>query len=209
MSEKKERKLSEKEKNRTILIEKLIRQKRKEGYTRDDIVISIGNANAMAFILCIPICLIFGIPFLMYHPNLDLDFSIISVIVFLIALILSLGIHEWIHGFTWGMFVKDKKSIEYGFIKEALTPYCTCLEPLKKSQYILGSIMPGLVLGILPMFISLFTGWTLLFIYGAVMTTSAGGDFTIVGKLLTYKSKKKEFICIDHPSECGLIVLER
>ena len=39
------------------------------------------------------------------------------------------------------------KDIEYGFIKEMLTPYCYCRSPQSKGMYIIGSMMPMTILG--------------------------------------------------------------
>ena len=60
----------------------------------------------------------------------------------------EMAIHEGIHGLTWGLLSPDGFStIEFGLIKEYMTPYCYCGTPLTRGQYILGSMMPTLVLG--------------------------------------------------------------
>lgn len=66
---------------------------------------------------------------------------------FLLVLCLTI-LHELIHGITWGIFAKNHfHSIDFGIIWSSFAPYCTCSEPLKKWQYLLGTAMPTLVLG--------------------------------------------------------------
>ncbi|MBQ0065428.1 MAG: DUF3267 domain-containing protein [Firmicutes bacterium] len=202
---KEERKLTEKEKIRTEKIQKILDQKAEEGYARKDLTISISLANIMAIVLGLPFCALFFILFISQNTidkNTHFLLLAISFVVFTI-------VHELIHGFFWGICVPHKfKSIEFGFIVEMLTPYCTCLEPLKKNQYIIGSIMPGLLLGFVPSLVSVWTGSFDLLLFGLIMIIGAGGDFTILLKLLSYKGKENT-IYLDHPTECGLIVLEK
>jgi len=101
------------------------------------------------------------------------------------------------------------KSVELGFMKESMTPYCSCTHPLSKGAYLLGSFMPCLVLGIIPCIYSVITGSHLAFLIGQMMIIGAGGDLTIIIKLLGYKPNSSDFVIIDHPTECGLIVLDK
>ena len=115
-----------------------------------------------------------------------------------------------IHGLFWAIYAKNHlKSIEFGFMISSLTPYCCCKDMLTKSQYIVGGIMPTVLLGIVPAVISIFTGSLFWFIMGELMILAGGGDLTILLKLLRYKSKKEEILYMDHPYECGLVVFER
>lgn len=41
------------------------------------------------------------------------------------------------------------------------------------------------------------------------MMLGGGGDFMIIGKLLAYRGKGKEYVILDHPSELGLIIFEK
>ena len=207
---KKDRVLTKKEQERLEKIQVLTEQKTAEGYRRTDLTVSVVYANVMAFILCIPLCLLFGVAFAwMRRDAFSLDLGGLFWL-FPVAVLISVVLHELIHGLFWGLFSKGHfQSIEFGFIKEYGTPYCTCLEPLSKTQYLVGSVMPGVLFGILPMTVSLFTGSFWLFAYGVVMTFAAGGDFTILLKLLRYRAEGQELLCVDHPTECGLMVLER
>lgn len=211
--EKKPRKLTEKELKRMAIIEKITEEKESFGYKRVDLTVDIGKANLMAFAFGFPICLPFLIIYIivnMHHFKFFNYTGFIGFFIWLVLLVAFTVVHELIHGLVWGICAPNHfKSIDFGFIKEMLTPYCTCIEPLTKGQYILGSIMPGLVLGIIPMIIAIFNGSFLCMLMGMVMVFAAGGDLTIIMKVLTYKTDKKDIIYIDHPTECGLYVFEK
>ena len=169
----KERKLTEAEIRRAEnfkVKEKAILEK---GYERKDLTISIAKANFVGPLLILPIAIAlaagyylrngeFGISKLL-HENIALYF-IYLVLVIVTAIPLAV-IHERIHGFCWSLSAENgSKDIEYGFIKEQLTPYCTCLSPLKKSAYIFGSLMPMTILGIILGIVSIFVGNICLFV---------------------------------------------
>ena len=130
--------------------------------------------------------------------------------LFALCFIVLIFAHEGLHGLTWGIFAPEHlKSIEFGFIKEYLTPYCTCKETLRRGEYILGLLMPMLLLGILPSLIGVLTGSFFLLGLGLMMILGAGGDFTIFLKILFHRSIGRETLFLDHPTKVGLIVFER
>lgn len=96
-------------------------------------------------------------------------------------------------------------------MKEYLTPFCTCTTPLLKNHYILGALMPCIVLGIFPTAIGILLGSHLLFWIGIVMILSAGGDIMIVWKVLTFKKQdlSKEILIYDHPIQAGSVIFEK
>lgn len=164
----------------------------------------------MALVLGLPIIIFLFIIFIYQNQSGVYRFSFKEPILFLVVFAILIVLHELIHGITWSIFAKNHlKSIEFGLIISSLTPYCCCKDMLTKSQYIVGGIMPTVVLGIIPALISIFTGSVFWFIMGELMILSGGGDMTILLKLLRYKSDKKEILYMDHPYECGLIVFER
>lgn len=65
---------------------------------------------------------------------------------------------------------------------------------LTKSQYVVGGIMPTVILGRILAIIAIFTGSLFWFVMGELMILAGGGDMTILLKLLRYKSNKKEII---------------
>jgi hypothetical protein len=119
-------------------------------------------------------------------------------------------VHELVHGITWGIFAAHHfKDIEFGVMWQLLTPYCTCTVPLTKRQYILGGLMPLIVLGIIPTAIAIAAGSFFWLIIGLVMILSAGGDILLVWKLIRYKTDKQDVLIYDHPTKAGSIVFEK
>ncbi len=119
-------------------------------------------------------------------------------------------LHELIHGLFWGFFAKGGYStVEFGIIRKYWSPYCTCSEPLKRHQYVIGALMPTVVLGIVPCVVAAFWNHIPLFVLGQLMLSSGGGDVFIVKKLLAYQPKGDATIFMDHPTEMGLVALEK
>ncbi|MBO7668837.1 MAG: DUF3267 domain-containing protein [Firmicutes bacterium] len=158
----------------------------------------------------LPLAVLMFLLFVLISPSGIRSLSGWELLVFIAAMAALIVIHELVHGLTWACFAKGGfKSIEFGFIKKYLTPYCTCAEPLKKGQYILGALMPLLVCGLLPALIAAICGSTLLLWLSEVMIFAASGDVMIVGKILTHRSAATETVYLDHPTEAGLILFER
>lgn len=189
-----------------------------KGYTRHDLTISIEKANTVGTLLTLPIVAVLVLAYFLYngefgvmkalHDNMVLYFIGLGVI--LVSFVVCAIIHEGIHGLIWGAGAENGyKDIEFGFIKEKITPYCTCLSPLKKSLYIFGSLMPMTILGIVVGVLSIFLGNVVMLIIGCFQTMGGAGDLLVVSMLLRYKTKGKDTILMDHPTECGLVVFEK
>lgn len=204
------RKLNKAEEKRKKLYEEKKKELLAQGYEEKDLTISVLRANIMAIVLGLPIIILLLILFIYKNQSGLYTFSFYGPVVFLVIFAVLVVVHELIHGLFWAIYAKHHlKSIEFGLIVSSLTPYCCCKEMLTKSQYIIGGIMPTVILGIIPAVISIFTGSIFWFAMGELMILSGGGDMTILLKLLRYKSNKKEILYMDHPYECGLVVFER
>ena len=132
--------------------------------------------------------------------------QLLSLLVFLAAVV----VHELIHGLSWSLFTERRfRDIEFGFMKQYLTPYCACLVPLSKGQYVFGALMPLVVLGILPMIIGILIGSLPVLFLGILMTVSAAGDILIVWKLLAYRSQAEQIVYMDHPTQAGGVIFEK
>ena len=207
---KKERKLTEKEWKRKEQFEILRADMKKKGYEEKALTIGVLQANIGAIIVMLPFGAITAMIY--YHFNstgtqeISLRFSSLLLPILLVLIVL----HELIHGLVWSCFAKNHfHSIEFGVIWKALTPYCTCSEPMKKWQYMLGGAMPTLVLGAGTAVIAVATSKWLLFLLAELMIFSGGGDFLIILKILLYRSGRKETVYYDHPYECGVVVFEK
>ena len=207
---KNERKLTEKELKRKEQFEILRADMQKNGYKEKALTIGILQANVGAIIIMLPFVVLTAVIYFTVNSigtrEISLRFSILLLPILLVLIVL----HELIHGLVWGCFAKNHfHSIEFGVIWKALTPYCTCSEPMKRWQYILGGAMPTLVLGAGTAAMAVVTNQLLLFSVAELMIFSGGGDFLIILKILLYRSGRKETVYYDHPYECGVVVFEK
>jgi len=188
-----------------------------EDYKKEKLTIDIIKANLYGILIMIPVFLIYGIPFylLQYNDSTLLNikdffksmdaisifaFPLLFFIVFLIGIIL----HELIHGITWAIFAKKGfKSIRFGVLWKMLTPYCHCKEPLLLKHYILGAIMPAVILGFIPALYSLIFGNITILFFGALFTIAGVGDFLIVNLI---RKENSNSLVQDHPSEAGCYI---
>lgn len=208
----KKRKYSAAEQRRFDRFTKICEELKEQGYKQVDLTVGIVRANVFALLLAVPVYVI-GY-FLFFWRNrfsgIDIDQMPGGILWFFVLYFALIFVHEGLHGITWAMFSENHmKDIEFGFMAAYLTPYCTCTTPLKKGPYILGALMPLIVLGILPTVISIFTGSLLWLNVGLIMIVSAGGDILIVLEILRYRTNASEIRYYDHPTQAGGVIFEK
>lgn len=188
-----------------------------DNFKKEKKTIALAKANVYGSLLLIPITIVYLTPFyFLWEEKLTLDAfnnlfvdvgvttGLLTGLLFLLVVMVGVVFHELIHGITWAIFTKRGfQSIKFGILKEMLTPYCHCQEPLKLKQYMLGAMMPGLAMGVLPWLISLLVGSVPLFVFAIFFTMAAMGDLMIVQ--LIFKENPNSYV-LDHPSEAGCFV---
>ena len=185
------------------------------GYKCTELTIGIVWANVFSFVLFVPAAIVSMVLYLVIHSSEGIVDSLLGIspltyLLFVVVLLALIVVHELVHGITWAVFAEHHfKDIEFGFIRKYLTPYCTCKVALSKGAYILGAMMPLIVLGIIPTVIAIFAGSLFWLWLGIIMITSASGDILIVPKIVTYKTGAKEILYYDHPTNAGGIIFER
>ena len=206
----KSRELSPAEERRLQRFEELSDHLIQQGCRRVELTVTIVKANVFAVVLLIPLLIVgIGLFFLLNH-DLSGGLGMMNPILFLALLFALIVVHELIHGLSWSLFAKHHwKDIEFGFMKQYLTPYCTCGVPLKKGAYIFGALMPLVLLGILPMIAGILTGAFGVLLMGIIMADSAAGDILIVWKILRYRSEAETIVYIDHPTQAGGVIFEK
>lgn len=206
----KQRKLSAAETRRLQRFEQISEELTAKGYKKTELTVGIVKANVFAILLALPVCALGIYLFVKMNPGVLPVAVGMDSILMIIAYLVLIPVHELIHGITWSFFAKNgMKDIEFGFMKEYLTPYCTCAAPLTKFGHMTGTVMPLIILGILPLVISWMTGSALLLWIGLLMTVSAGGDILIILLLLKHKSSSAQQLVYDHPTQAGSVVFER
>lgn len=205
----KERKLTQAELRRKAHFEALIADMEGQGWTAHNLTMGAVKANVLALVVMLPFAVAFTIWYLVVNDGMAHDLTLPELLLMLVLLIVLMAVHEGIHGLVWGLCAPSRfQSIEFGMVWATLSPYCTCAEPMKKGQYLLGSAMPTLVLGFGLGAVSVFTGVDLLLYLSVMMIFGGGGDFCIMLKLLAYRPRGEVVYC-DHPYEVGLVAFER
>ena len=194
------RKLTAAEKRRLAEYRSIVKNLETRGYVCSNLTVSVEKANALSFAMWLPFGLFSLVPFfVLYGMSFKINF------LWLLALyVASFTVHEGIHGLAWGLF-NGFRNIEFGFIRESMTPYCTCRTPQSRFSYLTGSLMPFLILGIVPAVYGLCTGSMFWMLFGNLSILSAGGDLLICSMI--FKAfLPKDCLLLDHPTEVGLSV---
>jgi len=128
-----------------------------------------------------------------------------SSLCILAAIICNAVAHEALHGFGWriGKPPLPKGSIKIGFSWKNLTPYCHCNQTLSTARYLIGSLMPLIVLGLLPVVVGFTLGqlhWT---IFGLFSITTVGGDLLVIYEIMRVEGVDE---VRDHPTRLGCLV---
>lgn len=114
------------------------------------------------------------------------DNPVVGGIVLLILFPIGIAIHEGLHGLGYRLGGAPRGSIHMGLVR--LTAYCRCDEAISADAFRSAVMMPGIMLGVLPLAISLWLelGWLMLF--GALMASTALGDLLILWTLREVKA---------------------
>ena len=150
---------------------------------RKEYTLEIGKVNLYSLFLVIPITAIYLIPFILIWDYQTFEIGRKEFMsLFFYMFVLGIITHEFLHG---------------------ITPYCHCKEPLKVKHYVLGGMMPLLVMGILPALTGLFLGNGLYLSLGIFFSWTAGGD--IISLFMLRKFNKNTMVS-DHPNKMGFYI---
>lgn len=189
-----------------------------QNYIKEKLTFDLIKLNFYGVLAFVPIIILYVVPYyLIWNQEISIDrfkkvvaenelleniFSYSFSLLFI--MILGIVAHELIHGITFSFFTKRGfKSIKFGIVWKMLTPYCHCKEPLLVKHYIIGGIMPAIILGFLPFIYSLITGNLLWLVFAIFFTAAAIGDFYIIFIL---RNENKNSMVLDHPSEVGCFI---
>lgn len=174
------------------------------------------QANLRALVFLVPLIFILGIPYYFLWPeqftkaeltryvHIKEAWSLLDWALILLVIITGIVVHELLHGIGWSFYTKKGwKSIKFGIMWSFLTPYCHCTERLIMRHYRTGSILPALVLGIIPSLIAMLTGNLILMTFGFFFTFAAGGDFLILWLIMKEPSSA---LVLDHPDKIGCVI---
>lgn len=187
------------------------------GYVKEERFIDLYKANIFALFLFIPIILLYTLPFYLIWERNENPFvfiknmleitSLSSALIGVLIVVIGVVVHELIHGITWSCYTKNGfRSIKFGVLLKMLTPYCHCKEPLRIRQYIIGALMPSIILGIIPIIYAWYSGNIHILLFAIFFTVSAAGDFMIVH--LIWREDMRSLV-LDHSSEAGCFIYKK
>jgi hypothetical protein len=177
---------------------------------RRDATMSMAKANLFTLLIGLPLVIaaVFAYGMIWGGGSFRSGFGEIfsRPLTFVLIMVVGIVVHELIHGLAWALAArKPWRAFRFGFQLKTLTPYAHCTEPMPAWAYRIGVVMPGLLMGLLPLGAGLLreVGW--LFVFGLLFTLAAGGDALILWLL---RGVPATTLVEDHPSEAGCVVLE-
>ncbi len=179
------------------------------------------QANLYGLLFAIPVLLLAGIPYILIWsgaggwpdrllPIIEQNKTNIQWAIdakwWLFALLLAgIVLHELIHGICMAASASNGwKSVSFGFNAKAIAPYAHCKEPLTPDAYRLSLVMPGFLLGDIPILISWFTGNILFLFFGILFCWAASGDVI----MLWLSRNITDGLLQDHPDKVGFVHIE-
>lgn len=183
--------------------EKMKAQLCEKGYREKDVTITSGKAMAYGILCALPFVLVFGLMYrlLLMERAYLLEVSGLSFYcIFIAIIVISVVIHELLHGVGWAA-ASGKGWNVVRFNINAMMPSCACKVALEKRAYLIGVLMPFLVLGFgSVLFIFIYPG-TVSLLTMMVNFVSAGADLMIAIHVL----RERDALIVDHPTKAGYI----
>jgi len=185
---------------------KLFTETEKEDST--EYTIPMGKVNLLAFLFILPILGLFLFPyiFLWDFTSVKEGYRLLlkNIIVIIIGGVI---LHELLHGLTWAIFTKQGfKQIKFGMNWKYLTPYTHFKKPIKVKFYLLGALMPLLIMGILPTIYGIISGNGFYLLFGIFFTWAAAGDMIASIRLFRLPMN---LLVQDHPDTLGFIIYNK
>jgi len=168
-----------------------------------DLSISMVKANIYGLIVLLPVVLLglFYIKLWGLAALKTIPFG--SLGRFLILIFFGIVVHEGLHGLVW-ILAGKKWNVTFGIHWKTLSPYAHCKAPLNVEAYRIGVALPGLILGLFPTGIGLFTGSHSAIVFGLIFILAAGGDALV---LWLIRNVQAGSLVEDHPSRVGCYAL--
>lgn len=177
---------------------------------KKDLSISMAMANLYSLFFALPAAIILVGAYLFLWGRQDLVDTRLMIFkhfsLSMLVLIIGILLHELLHGLTWTWLGKKPfNAIRYGINFKVLSPYAHCREPLNIRAYRWGALMPGLLLGIIPAALGIFSGNGALMSFGLLFTVAAGGDAIVLWSL---RKEDRGALVLDHPSNAGCSIVK-
>ena len=173
----------------------------REGYAVKDCTVGIKAANVFGILSALPFAAVGAAAYVLFAPayRVLLGYAVWDFLVLAVLLVVSVPVHELLHGLLWAAANRSFAGIRFGFMREYLTPYCACETPMCAARYMAGSLAPFLVLGVGFTLAGVFSGSWMLTAAGLYNIFCAGADVFLSFKILFSGGG----VFLDHPNRCG------
>ena len=175
-----------------------------EGYKIEKKTISMLKANILALAVAVIGIALMVVMFAVWdgmYSGMRLN-SLSGCSLLLIAIVVGIAVHELIHGFTWMVVTRQGFGhLRFGLLTGGV--YCHIDVPMSKRRYVIGALMPLLLMGVVPFMLSIALHNLWLMLFGVIFIASAMGDVMIVWAL---RKETPDTLVYDHPSEPGCFV---
>ncbi len=136
-----------------------------------------------------------------------LDTGLLWNVMLLILIIVGIFAHEVIHGMYFSLYAKGGwNAISFGILMKYLTPYCHCSEPIRLVQYIISALAPSVILGLVPIVLSLILVNPQLMLFGIIFVAAGSGDVLLVFPLI---QERADSYVLDLRDEAGFLLYRR
>jgi len=130
-----------------------------------------------------------------------------GLLLWLLVVLVAVVLHEFLHGLGWALCSHRpvRSVVEFGVRWRALTPFARCKAEVPLKVYRAGTVLPALLLGLLPATAGLITGDGRALAFGSLMILAAGGDLLV---LWLVRSVPGDRLAQDHPTRVGCYILD-
>jgi hypothetical protein len=137
------------------------------------------------------------------RPNaLDIIFAVLAIIL---SFIVFIFVHEFTHALGFMLLGKvSLKNLEFGFKRDALSPYMHCKVGVPINVYRAAILLPVIV-GAIPLIWGIITGNILVYLFGILTFISGYGDIYVLWLL---RNAPSSLIVKDHPEKLGCVVVQ-
>lgn len=187
-----------------------IQSESEESEYKKDYSFNYSEMNVFNIGLFLVTFLVFGGLFILIwgaqHTWDDAKEYIFNALITIPVIIVGIFLHEGLHAITLLLFSNTKtKDLKAGINWINFTPYIHCKHAVSVSTYRISSAAPAILMGFLPVLISIVIGFFPLLFFGIIFIVTAGADLLSIWKL---RKVKGNYLASDHPDRAGCTVFE-
>ena len=150
-----------------------------EGYEPQKKTISILWANVLGIVMFVVFGVLGYLALFLLWGGENVPFYGWIIFPFTLLFFVGVVIHELIHGLTWiGLTRNGFRHLKFGLMTGAV--YCHIDVPMKKHHYVIGALMPLILVGIVTTIVGICVGSLLWTMVGVALISGAAGDIMIV-----------------------------